>query len=228
MKKRSVILLMLLVFCFSLTSCGPSDEKVAQAQAKYGELSDAHDAVVEAHKLIADTSYDETLTTLRKEAIALNNYNLEEMKDEEIDTLIQTMDSMIGTYDEYLNALTEIKAQEDAAVLVTIPVTLTNNTSFSFSELSLYEQGDTTAAANMLANLTPLAPSQTLTGLFIQRDVDNTPWGFVLTDTEGAKWELPLSVEDYTEEGISLALTYDSETETLSIGTNVSIQEENS
>ena len=216
--KRTLQLCLVAMLCFSLTACEPSEEKVSQAQQKFSELSTANDAVVEAHKLIADASYDDKLVALQKEAVDLTAYNLEEMEDEEIDALIHTMDSLIKTYDNFLVTLTDVKAAEDAAILVTIPVTLTNNTSLSFSELSLQGQGDTTASVNALNEETSFGPTQVVTGLIIRRDVENTPWELILADAEGTKWELPLAVDEFTEEGISLALTYDSETETLKVG----------
>ncbi len=211
------VLFTLIALCCLLTSCGPSQEKITKAQQTYAALSDAHNAVVEAHKLIADTSYDDTLTALQAEAESLKDHNLYQMKDEEIDALIQSMESIISTYEEHLNTLTEVKANEDAAILVLIPVSLTNRTDFSFTALSFYEQGspDTT---NLIENLGSFGPTQALTGLVAQRDVENTPWLLVLTDVEEKKWELPLAVDTYTETGISLALTYDAEAETLMIG----------
>ncbi len=219
-------LCLMAVLCFSLTACGPSEEKIVQAQQKFAELTQANDAVVEAHKLINDASYDNDLVTLQKEAADLTVYNLEEMEDEEIDTLIHTMDSLIKTYDNFLVTLTDVKAAEDAAVLVTIPVTLINNTSLNFSELSLQEQGDATVPANVLNEENTFGPTQVIAGLIIRRDVENTPWELILTDSEGTKWKLPLDAGEFTEEGISLALAYDSETETLKVGEYIPTPEE--
>ncbi len=225
--KRLLLLYLMIMLCFAVIGCGPSDEKVAQAQQKYIALSEANDAVAEAHQLINDASYDEALTTLQKEAMDLSAYNLEEMKDEDIDALIHTMDALLQTYDNFLTTLTEVKAAEDAAVLVTIPVTLINNTSLDFQELYLLEQGDTSGHANLLTAETPFTSTQTITGLIIRRDVQQTPWIILLTDTDGTKWELPLAVENFTEEGITLALSYDAESETLKIGKNVPTPKEN-
>lgn len=219
-------LCLMAVLCFSLTACGPSEEKIIQAQQKFAELTQANDAVVEAHKLISDASYDNDLVTLQKEAADLTAYNLEEMEDEEIDALIHTMDSLIKTYDNFLVTLTDVKAAEDAAVLVTIPVTLINNTSLNFIELSLQEQGDTVAPVNVLDEENPFGPTQALTGLIIRRDVENTPWELILTDSNSEKWELPLDAGAFTKDGISLALTYDSETETIKVSEYIPAFEE--
>ncbi len=209
LKKGTVFAALLL--CLSLTACGPSEEKLAQVQQKYSDLKAAHNEVVEAHKLVADASLDETLVALQEAVTSFETHNLYEMEEEELDALITSMDEMIASYEEYETQLAEIKAAEEAAVLVTIPVTLFNETSFTFNSLSLYEQGEIGTPANTIEELSGMTPSQIVTGLMIYRDVDNTPWLLTLTDSEGVEWELPISVEAYTEEGVSLYLDYDSE-----------------
>lgn len=217
MKKRFFLFF---TICFSFllfAACGPSDEKIAQAQQKYSELTETHNNVVEAHKGVSDNSLDEALTALADKVASIEDYNLQEMKDEEIDLLIQTMDSLIASYDEFMATLTDIKDKEDAAVLIPIPVTLINDTGFYFSGLSLYEQGSLETPADVLESLSPLEPGQTLTGLLIQRNVDNTPWLLTLSDTDGGEWEFILSVENYQESGITLHLFYDSQESELTI-----------
>lgn len=197
--------------CLVLTACQPSDEKIAQAKEKYAQLAEVHNQVVEAHGKVADDSLDEELFALRDKASEMESYNLAEMKDEEIDQLIQEMDSMIADYEEYLTALSDIKSEEEAAVLTPITLALTNQTEFSFSELSLYEKGDSKAHVNVLENMGILAPEQSLTGLIIQKDAENTPWILVLADESGNEFELELPVREYSGEGISLSLSYDEE-----------------
>ena len=116
--------------CLVLTACQPSDEKIAQAKEKYAQLAEVHNQVVEAHGKVADDSLDEELFALRDKASEMESYNLAEMKDEEIDQLIQDMDSMIADYEEYRTALSDIKSKEEAAVLTPITLALTNQTEF--------------------------------------------------------------------------------------------------
>lgn len=197
--------------CLALTACQPSDEKIAQAKEKYVQLVEAHNQVVEAHGKVADDSLDEELNALREKADEMGSCNLAEMKDEEIDELVQTMDSMIEEYEGYLAALSDIKSEEEAAVLTSITLALTNETGFSFSELFLYEKGDSRAHINILEDMGTLAPEQSLTGLIIQRDAENTPWILVLADENGKEFELELPVKEYSKEGVSLSLSYDEE-----------------
>lgn len=199
------------MMCCALAACGPSKEKIAQAQQKYMALIELNNRVVEAHKKVEDNSLDEELVELRDKISELESYNLSEMKDEEIDALIGTMDSLTDSYENYLEALVDIKSKEEAAVLTTIPVTLTNQTEMSFAGISLYEKGSGGAHANILEELDVLNPGRILAGLAIKRDVDNTPWMLSLKDTEGEEYEIELPVEQYTEEGVGLEIVYDEE-----------------
>lgn len=209
------ISMLLFVLCLTLTACGPSGEKITEAQQKFTELTQIHNTTVEAHKTISDNSLDEVFSDLQGKIDTVKAYNLQEMNDEEIDLLIQTMDSLIGSYEKYLEMIKEIKTAEDAAVLTPIPVTLINNTEISFTSLSLYEEGSTGIHPDVLENLSGFAPGQSLTGLMIQRDAESTPWVMVLTKEDETILEYPLPVTEYSEKGITISLSFDSETETL-------------
>lgn len=217
MYKKILPVFIICTLCFLMTACGPSDEKIAEAQQKYSQLVEMHNQVVEAHKSISDASMDETLTEISGQIAGFEEFNLAEMKDEEIDALIESMDLVITSYEDALKEINEIKAKEDAAVLTSIPVSVENGTSFTFTSLKLYETGDYAAHANVLEGTEGLLPGQALTGLMIERDVDNTPWMLTLADTEGAEHEYELAVSEYDETGITLKLTYDVEEKKLSV-----------
>lgn len=215
MNKRSVFIFMICCICLFAAACGPSDEKIAQAQEKYSQLVEIHNQAVEAHKDVADDSLDESLTELQAQAAEVEGYNLAELKEEEIDMLIQIMDNLIASYEEHLEILSDIKDEEEAAALLPIPLTVINNTEFSFSVLKLYEKEDYDTHANVLEDMELLSPGQALAGLVISRDVDNTPWILELEDTNGIRYELELLAGEYDEEGVSLELSYNAEEERL-------------
>lgn len=201
--------------CLIFTACtGPSKEQIAKAQDTYTQLVTLHNQVVEAHRQIDDNSLDENLAALTDKLTQINTYNLNEMNDKEIDILIETMSTIMGSYEEYLAAINQIKENEDSAVLVRIPISLINNTSLAFTGLYLYQQGNS-ASENLLESLSELAATQRMTGLTIYRNVENTPWIMELTSTEGVSYSLELPVAEYTSDGCILSLTYDAETGTL-------------
>ena len=198
-----------------LTACGgPSAEKIAQAQDTYSNLVAIHNRVVSAHRQIENDSLDEKLVALGEKITQVNTYNLNDMSDEEIDMLIDTMDSIIDTYEEYLTAINDIRDTENAAILTPINVSLVNDTNLTFAGLSLHQKG-TIENVDLLETL---MPAQRMAGLVIYRDVQNTPWVLELVSEDGSLYELNLSVKDYSEDGCVLTLTYDSEKDAILIG----------
>ena len=201
-----------------LTACGgPSAEKIAQAQDTYSNLVAIHNRVVSAHRQIEDDSLDEKLVALGEKITQVNTYNLNDMSDEEIDMLIDTMDSIIDTYEEYLTAINDIRDTENAAILTPINISLINDTNLTFVGLSLHQKG-TIQNADLLETLSGFMPAQRMAGLVIYRDVQNTPWVLELVSEDGSLYELNLSVKDYSEDGCVLTLTYDSEKDVILIG----------
>lgn len=216
--KYCVLIFVLSAMPFFLTGCGgPSDDKIAEAQSKYIELTDKHNEAVDVHEGVADSSLDQTLASLKEKVFAVAEYNLQEMKDDEIDLLIQTMDTIIASYDKAIQTLSEIRVTEDSALLTPIPLTLVNDTTLTFSRLFLYEDKSRETHTNILENSEGFAPRETITGMLIQRDVLNTPWILSLSDSEDHSYEIILPVEEYEEAGIRLHLSYDSETGELSV-----------
>lgn len=205
-------------FALLLTACGgPSAEKIAQAQDTYSNLVSIHNRVVSAHRQIEDDSLDEKLVALGEKITQVNTYNLNDMSDEEIDMLIDTMDSIIDTYEEYLTAINDIRDTENAAILTPINISLINDTNLTFVGLSLHQKG-TIQNADLLETLSGFMPAQRMAGLVIYRDVQNTPWVLELVSEDGSLYELNLSVKDYSEDGCVLTLTYDSEKDAILIG----------
>ena len=201
-----------------LTACGgPSAEKIAQAQDTYSNLVTIHNRVVSAHRQIEDDSLDEKLVALGEKITQVNTYNLNDMNDEEIDMLIDTMDSIIDTYEEYLTAINDIRNTENAAILTPINISLINDTNLTFVGLSLHQKG-TIENVDLLETLSGFMPAQRMAGLVIYRDVQNTPWVLELVSEDGSLYELNLSVKDYSEDGCVLTLTYDSEKDAILIG----------
>lgn len=201
-----------------LTACGgPSAEKIAQAQDTYSNLVAIHNRVVSAHRQIEDDSLDEKLVALGEKITQVNTYNLNDMSDEEIDMLIDTMDSIIDTYEEYLTAINDIRDTENAAILTPINISLINDTNLTFVGLSLHQKG-TIENVDLLETLSGFMPAQRMAGLVIYRDVQNTPWVLELVSEDGSLYELNLSVKDYSEDGCVLTLTYDSEKDAILIG----------
>lgn len=199
--------------CLLFTACGgPSEEKIAQAQAAYTELVETHNQVVAAHKEIADTSLDAGLQTLADKLEQVDDFALNEMEEEDIDFLIETMNTIKGSYEEYLTKIETIKKAEDAAVLIPVSFSLVNSTEQIFTKLVLYPSNDKTQKLDVLQGTLSFEPKQSLTGLTINKDVTATPWVMEIENVEGTSYQLDLNVKDFAESGEVLTLTFNEET----------------
>lgn len=195
-----------------LTACaGASEEKIEQAQTVYAELVKVHNQVVEAHKEIEDASLDEALDTLAGKLEQVDDFALNEMKDEDIDLLIETMNTMKGSYQEYLKKIKTIKEAEEAAVLIPVSFSLVNETAESFTNLVLYPSDKEIQRLSVLQPEVSFEPGQILTGLSIDMDAEGTSWVMVLENAEGTSCELELDVKEFASEGETLILKPDGE-----------------
>ncbi len=199
--------------CLMFSGCGgPSEEKIAQAQEAYAQLAEIHNEVVEAHKEIQDASLDKGLQALAEKVDKVDDFALNEMKDEDIDFLIDTMNTIKQSYEEYLVKIDEIKASEEAAVLIPISLTLVNSTEQTFSQIILHPQNSTSQKIDVLQGAFSFEPKQSLTGLVVNKDVNATPWILELENLEGTSYTIELSVKDFDENGEVLELIVDTET----------------
>ena len=201
------------VVCMLFTGCGPSDDKIYEAQTKYRQLTDTYNQVVSAHDTIEDNSLDEELKAVYSSMEKLKDYNLAEMTEEEIDILIKTMDQLNDSYSGYLKAIGEIKKNEDASVLTSVTVSLANETDITFGELSLMEKGEKDLVTNVLDTFDGFKPNQVITGLTFHKDVDDTPWVLVIKDLEENEYSFDIEVKDLpTDTQKTLTLVLDEET----------------
>lgn len=206
MRKTGILGITLIFVCaLALTGCGPSKEKIGEAQAKYRDLVSTYNQVAEAHKEIEDDSLNDELKELSHEMNLLTGYNLYEMTEEDIDVLINTMDVLNNSLSSYLKDIGAIKLSEEAGALESISFTLINETGDVFNHLQLMEKGETDLVTDVLETLEGFLPGQEIMGLTVFRDVDNTPWELSLTatseDGEEQKIELEIDVSALRPEG---------------------------
>lgn len=216
MKKFIYTFLCGLFLCLMLTGCGgPSEEKIATAQDAYSQLVQIHNQVVEAHKGISDSSLDDQLVALSEKVAEIETMNLSEMDDEMIDSLIETINSYIASYEEHLQTIAQIKEKEENAVIIPVYFSLANATDQTFQKLFLYEKNDLSSKINVLEDTSGFGPEQALVGLTVYRNVSNTPWILEVENTDGTSYEMELSVKDFKEDGENLTLIFDIESQEL-------------
>ena len=220
--KKTVFLSIILIFSFAfLTACSNSKDKIIEAQSKYRELVETHNSAVEAYKGIKDNSLDEELKALSLEMDKVKEYNLYDMTEEEIDTLIEVMNNLKETYEGYLDSIAGTRALEDAAVLKDRMFSLRNETGMVIDSLSLALQGDMAGEKDALEAFEGFKQGQEIIGLTVYFDVNNTPWDMYIEvngeNEEIKTYVVTLSSDIIRESGQKMVLSYDEETDTMSI-----------
>jgi len=213
---KKVINITPIIICILLLSaCGPSKEKILEAQATYKELVNTHNQVVEAYAAIDDNGLDNELRTLSTKVDEFADYNLYDMKDEDIDILIKTMSDLNSSYSDYLKTIGEIRITEEEAVLNRIGFSVCNESGISIDTLSLMEEGESDLVSDALMDRT-LRNGQYLEGLAIYRDVDMTPWVLMLSYSDGDIQKEEIIVLDESlldEDGSVLYIKYNANRE---------------
>ncbi len=189
MKKRIGLAILTLGTMFMLVSCGPSEEKIAEAQSKYRELVMNHNQVSKANSQIGDNSLDAELEQMVAKIDEIKEFNLNEMTDEEIDMLIDTMNTLNDSYSGYLKTIGEIKLSEDAKILTPISFSIVNGTNMTFSDMSIKESGESDLVTNVLDNTAGFEPEQRIIGLTIYKDAEETPWVLSLKKQKASEEE---------------------------------------
>lgn len=214
--------LLLGVCLIIMTACGPSKNKIIEAQTKYKELVEIHNQAMSAYDSIDENSLNEELKNLSDKMNELTAYNLYDMTDDEIDTLIDTINTLNASYSGYLKTIGEIKISEDSAYLEQITFSVVNNTSKVFNSLKLSERGESDLVTDALEGTSGLKSNQELAGLTIYKDADNTPWILTLgvNDEDGVEienYKLIIEVGDLNNSGKIFTINWNEEADELTL-----------
>lgn len=225
--KRLQYIFVLIGAILLLAGCGPSEEKIAKAQEKYRELVRNHNQVAKSNASLGEDVLSSELDGMVEKIEEIKSFNLYDMSDEEIDMIIEAMDSLNESYSGYLKTIGEVKLSEEKKVLKPVAISLFNNSNMVFSNLSVMEKGEKDLVTNALENSGGMAPGQRLIGLTIYKDDENTPWVISLTkskeneEEEDEVFSLSLDMEKLKEDGDNnLELIFDTESETLKLNYN--------
>lgn len=217
MKAKLVGLGLILGTCISLCGCGASKDLIMESQAKYKELVEAHNQVVEAYASINDSSLNDSLITLSDKVSELKEYNLFELSNEELSGLIDTMDSLNESYSEYLKTIGEIKINENKEELSEVKFSIINDIGEIFDGLSLMEKGETDLVTNAIEGFDGFNPGEKLAGLTVYFDQKDTPWVLNLTSSNGEEgqsnsYSISLDKDILSLDGVTLHLKKNDET----------------
>lgn len=188
-KIRATTILIPALMAF-LVACGPSDEKLSEAENARNALLQAKEAAYESYLDITDSSKKARLEELEKQVEEIEETDFTKLSDKKIDEVLPTITSLTEEYQSLQTGFAEIldeetKEKELAEQTVRISVYLSNKTEKAVHEVMLHDLTKDTYSDNLLADSGALEAGYTLMGVVLDVDKDSTDWEIVFKDESG-------------------------------------------
>ena len=218
--KRAGLFTALMILAFMVTGCGPSDEKLAEAESARSTLQAAKKAAEETYLDITESTNRQRLDELAESASQYESMDFTKMRDKKIDEVLPGIQELTTEYlslgdamDDVLKA--ETAARDDAAKRRKISAFFVNKTGLDLTEILFRDVTQNEVSKNFIKEGTTLAAGYTLMGATLEVYEGSSEWEVVVKDTNNTEHVLVCdSLENANPEGIALTLTYDSKSET--------------
>ena len=214
MKKKSLWLPALLL-ALTLTACGPSSEKLAQAQEAINLMTGAGQTANETFLDITDTSFKARLDELSAKETELAATDLTKLNDKKIDELLPSINEVTDAYNA-LNAemsqilTTETAEREERGKHNEQKAYLVNKTGMNLSEIKLHDISSGTVSDNYLGEGVILQDGYTLMGVSLDLYSNSSSWEFIIKNDVDTEFTLPCpSLFPPVEDGVSVELIID-------------------
>ena len=225
MKKR-ITLFVAVVMMFVLVGCKPSAEKLSEVEGYVSQLREYQAAAEEKYLDIADTSLRPELDELGVKAAAIYEIDFSKLSNKKIDEKEPEILLLLGEYEDIQKKLDgtyqdETAANEEQAKNLQIDAYIINKTGFGINSIILRDVTTDTLSDNLIEVGETLEDGYTLMGVKLEVHADSSQWEFIVKDVAGTQRVFPCeSLKDVSNEGVSLVLGYDAETDsgTVSFG----------
>lgn len=225
MKKKLALVLSVLMM-MALVGCKPSEEKLSEANGYVDQLREYQAAAEEKYLDIADTSLRPELDALGVRAAAVYEIDFEGLSNKKIDEKIPEIQLLLGAYEDIQKKLDgtyqeESTANAELAKNRQIDAYIINKTGFDISSIILRDVTTDNLSDNLIGEGENLADGYTLMGVKLEIHTDSFQWEFIVKDVNGTQRVFTCdSLKDVSDEGVSLVLDYDLETDsgTVSFG----------
>lgn len=186
MKKNMRLLTACLLVVF-LTGCGgPSREKIEEVQNIYAQLVNKHNEVIEVYANIEDDSFSKELDQMAENINSIGQQDMKSLTNEEIEEIADELQQNITMYNDILSSIEKIvDEKEEVKELLSVPVTIQNNTGIKLYQIYLYQAGQEDKGDNLAADIEYLDGYQTLNILNIYMEETETLWYLEAMDEEG-------------------------------------------
>lgn len=170
-----------------LTACGPSDEKLSEAESARSLLVEAKTNAEETYLDISDESLKSALDELSEKEAKIEALEFKKMNDKKIDEVLPTIKELTTQYQDLYGSLSdtlksETEVKEEKEKHTAISVYFVNKTGLDLTEIVLHDLTTDAYSENYLGDGVILGNGYTLMGVSLDTYKDSSEWEFVVTD----------------------------------------------
>lgn len=204
----------------ALSACGPSDEKLSEAETARNLLVEAKTNAEETYLDISDESLRSTLDELSEKEAGIEALEFKKMNDKKIDEVLPEIKELTDSYQELCGNLSdtlksETEVKEEKEKHTEISVYFINKTGLNLTEVVLHDLTTDTYSENYLGDGVTFGSGYTLMGVALDIYKDSSEWEFVVTDEADTDHILPCDdLRTASDKDQPITFTYDSETGT--------------
>lgn len=195
-RKKILITMITGVLMLALTACGPSDEKLSEAETARNVLVEAKTNAEETYLDISDESLRSSLDELSQKEAEIEALEFQKMNDKKIDEVLPEIkdltdkyQNLLGNLSDTLKSETEVKEEKEKHTELT--VYFVNKTGLNLTEIVLHDLTTDTKSDNFLGEGVTLGNGYTLMGVSLDIYKDSSEWEFIVTDDVNTDHSLP-------------------------------------
>ena len=216
-KNRFCVAIILALSAVLLVGCGPSEEKLSEAEEARNSLIKARDFAEETYLDITQSGNRAKLDELSVKAAEIEEIDFEKMNDKKIDEILPSITELTGSYESLGKEMSEVlseetKTREERAKHLDVSVYLINKTGVNLTKILLHDITLNTFSDNYIADGAVLGNGYTLMGVTLDVNTDSSEWEFVVTDDADTEYTIACqNLKDYGQDSITLSLSEEEE-----------------
>ncbi|RKM58881.1 hypothetical protein D6855_12040 [Butyrivibrio sp. CB08] len=214
-RKKILIPILIAAMALAFTACGPSDEKLAEAETARNLLVEAKTGAEETYLNITDESQKSALDELSEKEAQIEAMDFSKMNDKKIDEILPGINELTekyqgiqGNLSDTLKTETEVKVEKEKHTELT--VYFVNKTGLNLSKIVLHDLTQDSYSDNFIGDGVLLGDGYTLMGAALDIYADSSSWEFIVADEAGTDHILTCdSLKGISKENTPVELTYD-------------------
>ena len=219
-RKKITISIITGALMLALTACGPSDEKLSEAETARNLLVEAKNNAEETYLDISDESLRSALDELSVKEAGIETLEFKKMNDKKIDEVLPEIKELTDSYQNLLGNLsdtlkTETEVKEEKEKHTELTVYFVNKTGLNLTEIVLHDLTTDTRSDNFLGEGITLGSGYTLMGVSLDIYKDSSEWEFIVTDEADTDHKLPCDdLRTSSSDNQPIIFKYDATTDT--------------